>query len=197
MVVHVHIVIVLDRRPARPQTNILIHKIRDPKHSIPLLRLNRVNIKPRRLGMQPNTMRQPYRRRDQKERKLRIRRPLQEKRHSQQRLHTQQVRIAHRQLREDAHGVLEVEPRLLVLALRDGVGDDAQAVGEGEGDVDAGPPAAALVGVARVLAVDEVHEGWLVEEGHQAVEVLEEVAEEGDGFVAGWEGLEDAAPNRT
>ena len=102
--------------------------------------------------------------------------------HSQEGLHAQQIGVAHRELRQDAHRVLQIAPALLVLLLRDDVAHDAEAVRDCQRDVQAGPPAGAVVRPTRVLQIDETHEGRLMEQGQHAVEVREVVLQQRNGL---------------
>lgn len=102
-------------------------------------------------------------------------------------MYTEQVSVTHGQLDLHAHSVLEVLPRLLILLLRDQIAHDTQSMGKSQGDVQAGPPARPLVGVIRVVLVNQVHEGCFVEERKHAVEVFKVVFQQGKGLGFGWE----------
>lgn len=189
---NIHVIIVLSRGATRSEASVFIEEICDPKHPLPLFDLDRVEIESGSTFVEANSMRASNSSGNEEKGWLRIWGALQKQGHAQQRLNAEEIRVPHGELGDDAHGIFQVQPGLLIIFLWDDVAHDSNAIGNGQGDVDASPPTTAFVRILGILLLDQMHKGGLVEQGKHAVEVFEKVLEERHGLVLGREGFEDS-----
>lgn len=101
---------------------------------------------------------------------------------AEQSLHAEKVSVAHGEFHLNSHGILEILVCFFVLLLGNEIAHDAEPMCEGQSNVQARPPAGSFIRLVGVVLVHQMHERRLVEERKHAIEILEIVLQQREGF---------------